>query len=179
MKIYRDWGKREFSLNQRLIAFIPEGVFFLLFLPIALFWLSDKIDRVLSIPRFGGGIWNIAAGILLMAGGFFLGMWAITTQVTSGRGTPVPMMPTQKVVAQGPYAYSRNPMTLGTMLAYWGIGFIIGSFSALALVLLAGSVLLMYCRFIEEKELAARFGEEYLEYKRTTPFLIPRFSRKK
>ncbi len=179
MKIYKDWAKREFSLNQRLIAFIPEGIFFLLFLPASLIWLSDKFDRAMSIPRFGGGAWNIAAGILLMAGGFFLGMWAIKTQVTAGRGTPVPLMPTQKVVAQGPYAFSRNPMTLGTMLAYSGIGFIIGSFSALALVLLAGGALLIYCRFIEEKELAARFGEDYLEYKRATPFLIPLWPRRK
>jgi protein-S-isoprenylcysteine O-methyltransferase Ste14 len=28
---------------------------------------------------------------------------------------------------------------------------------------------------VEEKELEQRFGLEYLEYKRRTPFLIPRF----
>jgi protein-S-isoprenylcysteine O-methyltransferase Ste14 len=179
MKIYKDWAKREFTLRQRLIAFIPEGVFFLLILPITLFWLSNVIDWWLSIPRFAGGVWNIVAGILLLAGGGYLGLWAIETQVTAGRGTPVPMMPTQNLVAQGPYAYSRNPMTLGTMLAYWGIGFIIGSLSALALVLIAGGALLLYCRFIEEKELAARFGPDYLEYQRATPFLIPRLARRK
>jgi protein-S-isoprenylcysteine O-methyltransferase Ste14 len=179
MKIYKDWAKREFTLNQRLIAFIPEGIFFLLILPVALFWLSGAIDRGLSLPRFAGGVWNIVAGVLLMAGGLLLAMWAIETQVTAGRGTPVPLMPTQKVVAQGPFAYSRNPMTLGTMLAYWGVGFIIGSLSALVLVLIAGATLLLYCKFIEEKELAARFGAEYLEYKRATPFLLPRPTRRK
>ncbi len=179
MKIYKDWAKREFTLNQRLIAFIPEGIFFLLIVPVALFWLSGAIDRGLSLPRFAGGSWNIAAGILLMAGGFLLAMWAIETQVTAGRGTPVPVMPTQKVVAQGPFAYSRNPMTFGTILAYSGIAVIIGSFSALALVLIGGGSLLLYCKFIEEKELAARFGAEYLEYKRNTPFLIPRPPRRK
>ncbi|MBN2083834.1 MAG: isoprenylcysteine carboxylmethyltransferase family protein [Anaerolineales bacterium] len=178
MKIYKDWAKREFTLNQRLLAFIPEGVFFLLILPLVLFWLSGAIDRGLSIQSFGGGVWNIAAGILFMAGGLFLAMWAIITQVTAGRGTPVPMMPTQKVVAQGPFAHSRNPMTLGTILAYLGVGILIGSLSGLALVLIAGGALLLYCKFIEEKELAARFGPEYLEYKRTTPFLIPRPRRK-
>ncbi|MGB7539731.1 MAG: isoprenylcysteine carboxylmethyltransferase family protein [Anaerolineales bacterium] len=179
MKIYKDWAKREFTLNQRLMAFIPEGIFFLLFLPVTLFWLSEKIDRGLSIPRFGEGVWNIIAGVLLMAGGCFLAMWAIGTQVTSGRGTPVPMMPTQKIVARGPFAYSRNPMTLGTIFAYSGIGFILGSLSALALVLLAGGALLLYCKLIEEKELAARFGADYLEYKRATPFLIPRWTPRK
>jgi hypothetical protein len=27
---------------------------------------------------------------------------------------------------------------------------------------------------IEEPQLTAQFGEEYLEYKRTTPFMVPR-----
>ena len=179
MKTYKDWAKREFTLRQRLAAFIPEGAFFLIVLPVSLILLSNAIDRWLLIPRFPGGGWNIAAAILCFIGGGFLGFWAIYTQVTAGRGTPVPMMPTQKLVAQGPYAYSRNPMTLGTMLAYWGIGFLIGSFSALALVLTAGGALLLYCKFIEEKELAARFGPDYLEYKRSTPFLIPRLTRRK
>jgi protein-S-isoprenylcysteine O-methyltransferase Ste14 len=179
MKNYKDWAKKEFTLRQRLIAFIPEGVFFLLILPIALFWLSGAIDRGLSIPRFAGGWWNIVAGVLLAAGGLGLAQWAIFTQVTAGRGTPVPMMPTQKLVAQGPFVFSRNPMTLGTILAYSGIGVVIGSFSALVLVLIAAGALLLYIKLIEEKELAARFGPEYLEYKRATPFLIPRLGRRK
>jgi len=31
-----------------------------------------------------------------------------------------------------------------------------------------------YIKLVEEKELEARFGEEYREYKRKTPFLIPK-----
>jgi protein-S-isoprenylcysteine O-methyltransferase Ste14 len=46
-------------------------------------------------------------------------------------------------------------------------------------VLLFGTLLLLlYVKGIEEKELPQRFGEEYLEYKRRTPFLIPRFWKK-
>jgi hypothetical protein len=35
-------------------------------------------------------------------------------------------------------------------------------------------LLLAYIKLFEERELEARFGPEYVEYKRTTPFLIPR-----
>jgi len=35
--------------------------------------------------------------------------------------------------------------------------------------------ILIYIKLFEEKELEERFGPEYLEYKRKTPFLIPRF----
>jgi len=38
--------------------------------------------------------------------------------------------------------------------------------------------ILIYIKWIEEKELGERFGSEYLEYKRRTPFLIPSFGRK-
>jgi len=41
------------------------------------------------------------------------------------------------------------------------------------------ALLLSYVKFIEEKELAARFGAEYLAYKRETPFILPRKPRVK
>jgi len=40
------------------------------------------------------------------------------------------------------------------------------------------SLLLVYLKRMEEKELAERFGEEYLAYRRDVPFIIPRLSRK-
>jgi protein-S-isoprenylcysteine O-methyltransferase Ste14 len=35
-------------------------------------------------------------------------------------------------------------------------------------------VLLTYIKLAEEKEMIARFGEEYLAYRRRVPFIIPR-----
>lgn len=34
-------------------------------------------------------------------------------------------------------------------------------------------MLIGYLKLIEEKELQMRFGNEYLEYKKKTPFIIP------
>jgi len=34
-------------------------------------------------------------------------------------------------------------------------------------------------KLIEEKELVARFGQEYIEYKSKTPFIIPFFGKNK
>jgi protein-S-isoprenylcysteine O-methyltransferase Ste14 len=33
---------------------------------------------------------------------------------------------------------------------------------------------LSYIRLVEEQEMIARFGEEYLAYRRRAPFIIPR-----
>jgi protein-S-isoprenylcysteine O-methyltransferase Ste14 len=43
-------------------------------------------------------------------------------------------------------------------------------------VALAG-LLLVYLKRMEENELAERFGEEYLAYRREVPFIIPRIRR--
>ena len=43
------------------------------------------------------------------------------------------------------------------------------------MVLLPAICLLIYIKLIEEKEMELRFGADYIEYRRQTPFLIPRF----
>lgn len=58
-------------------------------------------------------------------------------------------------------------MYLGTAILFRSIG-------AATLVLLCAGALLLYIKRIEEQEMESRFGEEYLDYKRRTPFLIPR-----
>lgn len=84
-------------------------------------------------------------------------------------------MATQKLVVKRPYTYCRNPMALGTTAFYFGVAIWTGSLSALGLSLIYPVVILIYIKLIEEKELEKRFGLEYLEYKRRTPFLIPHF----
>jgi len=85
------------------------------------------------------------------------------------------MMATQKLVIKRPYTYCRNPMALGTTAFYLGVATWTGSISALILALIYPVGILVYIKLVEEKELEQRFGLEYLEYKRRTRFLIPRF----
>jgi len=88
-------------------------------------------------------------------------------------------MATQKLLISGPFKQCRNPMTLGTILLYLGVSIIAGSLSALVIVVLLMSLLMLYLKNIEEKELEIRFGEDYLKYKSKTPFIIPRtFNRR-
>jgi protein-S-isoprenylcysteine O-methyltransferase Ste14 len=69
-------------------------------------------------------------------------------------------------------------MTLGTALAYLGVAISLGSISALGLGLIYPVGILIYIKLIEERELEERFGPEYLEYKKRTPFLIPSLGNK-
>ena len=106
--------------------------------------------------------------------GFTYALWSIIAQLTRARGTPLPMLATQKLLITGPFKQCRNPMTLGTILLYSGIGILLESISALIVVFLFSTLLIIYLKQVEERELEARFGEEYLAYKKETPFLIPK-----
>ncbi len=75
----------------------------------------------------------------------------------------------------GPYALCRNPLQLGVILYYLGLGTYVGSLKIGLTMFFLGLILgSSYHKFVEEKELQLRFGEEYEEYRKKTPFLIPK-----
>ncbi len=165
--------KREYSPNQRLVALAVEGVFFLAVFPFALIVLGSSLDQWLQwVPILYEPI-NLVLGGVLSVAGWLCAIWSIYVQFTLGRGTPVPLMATQKLIVLPPYSYCRNPMALGAIVMYLGVAILFSSIGAVVLVLLGAVLLLTYVKFVEEKEMELRFGQEYLEYKQRTPFLIP------
>lgn len=122
--------------------------------------------------RLGWVNWVI--GPAFADSGLALVSWAVYTQYTLGRGTPAPAVATKMLVTQGPYAYSRNPMTLGALVMYLGIGFWLGSGIVIALCVVVFIILLRFIYVHETQELAQRFGKPYQEYRERTPFLFPR-----
>lgn len=106
--------------------------------------------------------------------GWAYALWSVIAQWKVGKGTPIPSVPTTKLIVVGPYKYSRNPMTFGSVFLYAGIAIFFHSLTMVIAVILAFMVpLLLYVKVVEEKELAARFGDEYLRYKTRTRFIIP------
>ena len=70
-------------------------------------------------------------------------------------------------------------MVLGAIMFYFGLCAFIGSWDAFYIVAPVAVALLVYAKFWEEDELESRFGQAYIEYKKQTPFLIPRIFGKK
>jgi protein-S-isoprenylcysteine O-methyltransferase Ste14 len=174
---FQEWAKREYSPEQRIIFLAFLGILFVIVVPFFLVVVSPYLDQALQLPRFGNGLMNAFVGLPLIVIGAAFALWSIQTQFTLGKGTPAPMMPTRRLVALGPYSHCRNPMTFGTLLFYLGMGVWIGSAFAVCLTLLLAVLLIMYIKVIEERELELRFGEEYLQYKRGTSFIVPRLRR--
>jgi len=178
MKFFSKLAEREFGIGERVIATLLAGVVFILLIPFVIFKGSAAIDRWLHISRFDFGLINLVVGGAMVLIGWLFAMWSIVDQLTRGRGTPLPVMATQTLLITGPFAYCRNPMGFGTIVLYYGLAIWTGSWSAIALVTSFAAVLIAYLKCIEEKELEARFGQSYMEYKETTPFIIPSMPKK-
>lgn len=171
---YSRWAQREHSETTRIATTLLAGPVFLGLLPFLVAGVGPRLDRRLGLPPLRiGRVISIFGGLLTVLG-FSLGFWSVDTQLSRGRGTPLPVMPTRELLTEGPFRYCRNPMTLGAILAYLGMAVAARTVAGTALVLSLAASLLLYLKFLEEGELAERFGEAYLAYKRETPFLIPR-----
>jgi protein-S-isoprenylcysteine O-methyltransferase Ste14 len=124
-------------------------------------------SHLLAIVCFGIGVPWLASSIY----------W----QHRRGDGTPFPLLPTRKLLTDGPYRHCRNPMALGAVFWLAGWAFFANSPTAIYGGVGVFSVAIFsYHKIIEERELEGRFGECYRRYKETTPFLLPlgRMARK-
>lgn len=121
--------------------------------------------------------------LLTMVSGFFLAavgesirFWGVAyagslTRVTGEVGAP-------EVIIAGPFSRVRNPLYLGNMLTYLGIGVMANAWFPWLILLAALWFMFQYSQIIllEEEFLEKRFGETYLEFKRNVPRFFPRFS---
>jgi protein-S-isoprenylcysteine O-methyltransferase Ste14 len=178
MDQFKEWAKREYSTRQRIFAILLAGTLFVLIIPLGIAIGAGALDHILPFPRLHFGMSNIIAGVTIAFIGWALAMWSIVAQFRLASGTPLPFMPTRKLVITGPFLYCRNPMTLGALLGYFGEVVILGSISAMLIVVILTIALLLYLKLVEEKELEVRFGDEYVAYRKATPFMLPRFGRR-
>jgi protein-S-isoprenylcysteine O-methyltransferase Ste14 len=171
-------ASHEYSPKQRAVALLFLAPIFLLVLPYLFIQLGARLDQWLQWPPILHLPFNLILGWLLILPSWLFAMWSNHSQFTSGRGTPVPLMATQKLIVQPPYTYCRNPMAAGAIVMYLGTAILFRSIGAVIVVLVFAGLLLIYIKRVEEQEMEMRFGEEYLAYKQQTPFLIPRFRKR-
>lgn len=174
MNKYVEWSKQQHSPQKRLLLIAFLSIPFVVLPVLVLSRLAPALDKRMRLPSWRHNTLASLAGLPLLILGWLLAIWTIFIQFTEAHGTPSPTMATQKLLVQGPFAYCRNPMALGTILLYLGVGILVGSPLAVGLTFLFTAVLTAYIKIIEEKELEERFGAAYKVYKQDTPFLIPR-----
>ena len=151
MERFKKWSERESTPGQRLRLLFGLSIPFV-FLPILMLYVvCPLVDQWLGWSSFKTGWVNWLFGLPLFVLGWLLAVWTISVQHNKASGTPVPMMPTQKLLVAGPFHYCRNPMALGTIMFYLGTAVIAGSPLAVSLVVLFTIFLILYIKIIEEK----------------------------
>lgn len=110
--------------------------------------------------------------LVLQLVGLFLSLWSVWI-MKLGKFNIQPELKTNAVlVSSGPYKMIRNPMYSGIII-FFGAG-VANAFNAMNLLVLILLILVFLLKIIkEEKYMLARFGNEYVAYKKRTYRLVP------
>ncbi len=113
-------------------------------------WISALIATLIAIPGgylFGKGIKD------------------------AGKETIMPKK--EHVLYGGIYKKIRHPQAAGELTLWWVIAFFLNSPFLALFSFIWIPIFYLFC-WAEEKDLIIRYGEEYLEYKKNTSFIIPK-----
>jgi protein-S-isoprenylcysteine O-methyltransferase Ste14 len=123
------------------------------------------LEAILPLPiPVAHSLARYVPGAMLAAGGFV--MITIGTRLFAAAGTNVPpTLPTTALVVDGIYRRSRNPLYLGLILVYLGLGVAAGSLWAIGLLVPLLWVINVGVVKREERYLERKFGEAYRAYK--------------
>ena len=153
------------------IAILPFSVTVLI--PV---WLARR-NRVTFAPGTTvPGMLAQVAGAGLVAIGLVLFVASLRRFDREGAGTLAPWDPPRRLVVRGPYAYVRNPMISGVVFVLLGEALLLLSRPHLEWALLFLLINAVFIPLLEEPLLRERFGDEYREYCRHVPRLLPRLS---
>jgi protein-S-isoprenylcysteine O-methyltransferase Ste14 len=149
-------------------------------IPLLIALLGPRLDRLLGLRPLLPFPYQIAAGIITLAYAWFWIAWSQVFIVTRGKGHPNEILGyelgplTQRLVTEGPYRYTRNPMACGLLIFYFvALAFLRNSIITLVLFPLACLFEVWYHKKYEEPGLRTRFGGEYEQYREEVPVLFP------
>jgi len=124
-------------------------------------FLCAALFLLLARPR----LWTLAAGGAVALCGLLLRAWS------AGH-----IRKNDRLATSGPYAYTRNPLYLGSFIMGLGFTFAAGQWWPVLVGLFMALFLGIYLPVmrVESQTLAGLFGEEYERYARHVPLFLPR-----
>ena len=113
-------------------------------------------------------------GLALMALAFGGALWMGVSFVVSGRGTPNPALPPERLVTGGLYRFVRNPGYVAVAAFMTGEVLWTGSMVLVGYGVVVMLGLHLFVVYYEEPGLRRRFGSDYRAYCDVVPRWIPR-----
>ena len=121
-------------------------------------------------------ILSLILGFVVAASGELLRAWGVfyvgsETRVTGKVGA-------SRLVTSGPFAHVRNPLYVGNILLYVGIGVMSMSLFPWLQIFALLWFIFQYTMIVQEEEvfLSGEFGDEYQRYLKAVPRFLPRIS---
>jgi protein-S-isoprenylcysteine O-methyltransferase Ste14 len=111
-------------------------------------------------------VFQLGAGIL-----FIVTLFQTSLLHFTGLATLMGEKPSaDRLITNGFYRYTRHPIYLFSLILLWLLPVMTWNRLALAIGV---TVYTLIGSLLEERRLAVQFGQEYMEYKKRTPWLIP------
>ena len=124
------------------------------------------LNIVWPLPFLTDGRVGDLFGLVVALNSAAIAFWALRTMLRAGE-QPDPGAPTRKIIIDGPFARTRNPIYLSFALFDIGVALLLNNLW----IILALAVLMVYVDIgivrREEHYLEQEFGDDYLEYKQS------------
>jgi protein-S-isoprenylcysteine O-methyltransferase Ste14 len=147
---------------------------------------TSRLFDVATVVALGGGLlasrylpWltmRRARVAVVVGAGVMTGALALSWSARSALGrfhrNTLTIQVDHVLVESGPYRYVRHPLYSATVLAFMGIGTVLGNWASLAAGALPATALVRRIG-VEEKMMLEHFGDSYRAYQRKTDRLIP------
>lgn len=131
---------------------------------------------ILMIAYQQSNVWSLPLGLFIAICGELIRLWAVSWAGSETRTTG--KVGGTYLVINGPYAHVRNPLYVGNILIYFGLGIMsFALFPYLQIIALAFFVF-QYYEIIKEEEgfLREKFGNDFDEYYKNVPRIFPRLT---
>jgi protein-S-isoprenylcysteine O-methyltransferase Ste14 len=163
---FSDGAERWLTL---IAAVVVGAAFFLLSFWLLPAWLGFRVDPA------GVARWRWLAAIPSVLG-FAVALRCIWDFGWTGRGTPMPAIPPQRLVVVGFYRYVRNPMYVGFAIGWIGLWIVFGRANPVAVLAVSAVAfgIHLFVVFYEEPTLRKKFGADYENYCRNVRRWWPR-----
>ncbi|MHA2184305.1 MAG: methyltransferase family protein [Promethearchaeota archaeon] len=175
-KFQEKYGKAK-GLKLTTIFGMISGWFFFIFLfgiwispqPTFIIPLFQSLTLIIPVVNVSIPILHMVISIPLISFAMWYGIIGVKKLTLKVAETHRP----EKIVNTGIYSKIRHPQYFGAILAHLGFSILLSSlYSVLSSPFII--VLIYIISWKEEKELLAEFGQEYEEYKKKVPMLVPK-----
>ncbi|HUO97129.1 MAG TPA: isoprenylcysteine carboxylmethyltransferase family protein [Rhizomicrobium sp.] len=125
-------------------------------------------------PPLFGLEWTRWAGAALIALGLVPLIESFVRFALEGRGTPAPVVPTQRLVVGGFYRFVRNPMYVGVVTAIFGQGVFFADGRLFVYAAIVWVFMHLFIVAYEEPRLYHTYGAQYDDFRAHVPRWLPR-----